>query len=103
MPKGSPKDNTDAAPTVEAATRARDLLDHLTRDELITLADRCDLRVADRRVKAQLADAAARLSSTSLEAYLGDLRRDRLKELCRALGADQRGADKASLIARLMR
>src|SRR5437762_717865 len=79
----------------------RDLLDELTRDELILLADRCNLRVADRRVKAQLIDATARLPAVSLASYLGDLSRDRLKELCRSRGVDDSGREKSALVERL--
>ena len=78
------------------------LLDHLSRDELIALADRCALQVADRRVKAQLIEAAARLPRASLDAYLSDLARDRLKELCRALDLDDSGREKAVIIDRLL-
>ncbi len=79
-----------------------DLLAHLTRDEIIALVERFDLPVADRRVKAQLIDAATRLPVESLASHLGDLSRDRLKELCRAVGFDDGGREKLLLIERLI-
>jgi type I restriction enzyme M protein len=79
----------------------RDLLGLLSRDELLDVADRFELAVADRRVKDQLVDAVASSKKAGLADILADLPRDRLKELCRVLGLDEAGKEKATLIDRL--
>jgi type I restriction enzyme M protein len=77
-----------------------DLLERLTRDELLAIADRYSLRVADRRARDAAASAVA-AAKVPAAALLADLSRDRLKELCRAFGLDESGREKALLIARL--
>jgi type I restriction enzyme M protein len=79
---------------------ARQILDLLTRDELLRLVDHHGVTVADRRQKAQLA-AGLEQQGHGLAALLGDFSRDRLKEICRALGLDDSGRDKATILARL--
>ena len=59
------------------------------------------MEVADRRVKDQLLDVVASSRRAGLAELLGDLSRDRLKEICRALGLDDTGKEKASLVERL--
>ena len=81
-------------------TAKRTLLDHLTRDELADLADRHAVTPRDRRAKAALADALD-MAGPALPDLLTGFSRDRLKELCRALGLDDGGREKAVLIARL--
>ncbi|MFO1052218.1 MAG: class I SAM-dependent DNA methyltransferase [Planctomycetota bacterium] len=78
-----------------------DLLERLTRDELLVLADRYFLPVADRRSR-DAAIAALTTGKVPAHALLGDLPRDRLKELCRALDLDDSGREKALLIDRLV-
>ena len=80
----------------------RTVLAGLTAEELRANVDYYELDVADRRVKAQLVDALAGSRRARVEEILGDLSRDRLKELCRALGLDDSGRKKVDLIARLM-
>lgn len=82
-------------------TTKRETLDLLTRDELLAAVDRFDLSIADRRAKAGLVDAVASSKKATLPEVLGDLSRDRLKELCRALGLDDSGREKAALLERL--
>ncbi len=82
-------------------TTKRETLDLLTRDELLAAVDRFDLSIADRRAKAGLVDAVASSKKATLPEVLGDLSRDRLKELCRALGLDDSGREKAALVERL--
>lgn len=79
----------------------RDVLAHLTRDELLAVVGAHDLQVDDRRVKDKLIDAVASSKKAGLTPILGDLSRDRLKELCRALRLDDGGREKAALIERL--
>ena len=64
--------------------------------------DYYELEVADRRVKAQFVDALAGSRSARVDEILADLSRDRLKELCRALGLDNSGRKKVDLVARLL-
>jgi type I restriction enzyme M protein len=79
---------------------ARQLLDILTRDELLQLADHHGVTVRDRRQKAHLAEQLE-AQGHALPELLADFSRDRLKELCRALGLDDGGKEKAAIIARL--
>ena len=79
----------------------RAVLGELTAEELRANVDYYELEVADRRVKAQLVDALAGSRSARLAEILGDLYRDRLKELCRAFGLDDSGRRKVDLVARL--
>jgi type I restriction enzyme M protein len=78
----------------------RQVLDLLSRDELLALVDAHGVIVGSRRAKAHLAD---RLEEKGLapDLLLGGLSRDRLGELCRALGLDDGGRAKAPLIERL--
>ena len=65
------------------------------------MVDRFELEVADRRVKDRLLDAVALSRRGSLGDVLGGLSRDRLKEICRGLGLDDTGKEKAVLVERL--
>jgi type I restriction enzyme M protein len=78
----------------------RTVLDLLRRDELLPIVDRLGVFVTDRRVKTLLIDALV-AQHPALPDLLADLSRDRLKELCRALGLDDAGREKAALLARL--
>ncbi|MBI2390489.1 MAG: SAM-dependent DNA methyltransferase [Deltaproteobacteria bacterium] len=80
----------------------RAVLEHLTRPELQELVTRFDVEVADRRVKDDLVGALAASRKVQLAPILGDLARERLKELCRALDLDDGGREKALLIERLL-
>jgi type I restriction enzyme M protein len=80
----------------------REILEHLTRDELIAVVERFGLDVADRRAKAGLVEAVAASKKAGLGDVLADLPRDRLKNLCRARGLDDGGREKAALVERLL-
>lgn len=79
----------------------RQILEELKRDELIAAVDRFDLPVADRRVRDLLIEVLASSRKAGITEILGDLKRDRLKELCRAFGLDDSGREKAAIIERL--
>ena len=79
----------------------RQILDQLKRDELIAAVERCELPVADRRVRDLLIAALASSRKATLAEILGDLKRARLKELCRTLGLDDGGREQAVIIERL--
>jgi type I restriction enzyme M protein len=79
----------------------RDVLHLLTRDELISIADAFEVHVQDRRAKDRLVEAVAGSKRATLASFLPDLSRDRLKELCRALGLDDGGREKSVLVERL--
>jgi type I restriction enzyme M protein len=79
----------------------REVLEHLKRDELLAAVDRFELTVEDRRLRSELVDALGSSRRADLTTILEDLPRARLKELCRALGLDDSGREKARLIARL--
>jgi type I restriction enzyme M protein len=79
----------------------REVLQFLGRDELLAIVDRFDLAVADRRAKGGLVEAVAASKKATLVEILPELSRDRLKEICRALGLDDSGREKAALVERL--
>lgn len=79
----------------------REVLAQLTRDELLAAVSSFDLQVQDRRVRDQLIEAVAASKRATISAVLADYSRDRLKELCRALGLDDGGREKAILVERL--
>jgi type I restriction enzyme M protein len=65
----------------------RQVLDLLSRDELLALADGHGLIVGDRRVKAHIADQLETTGPGAARMF-GGFSRDRLADLCRALGLD---------------
>ncbi|MFO0613669.1 MAG: type I restriction-modification system subunit M N-terminal domain-containing protein [Polyangiaceae bacterium] len=79
----------------------RDVLHQFSRDELLAVGAEHNLTVADRSVRDQLVEAVAVLKKATLDAILAPYAPDRLKELCRPLGLDDSGKEKAALIARL--
>jgi type I restriction enzyme M protein len=79
----------------------RDVLSLLSRDELLAVVDRFELAVPDRRAKDGLIEAVAASKKATLAEALPELSRDRLKELCRALGLDDGGREKSALVDRL--
>ena len=78
------------------------ILFELTRDELRDNLDYYQLHVDDRRVRSQLVDALAGSRKARLDEVLGELSRNRLKELCRAFDLDDSGRKKADLVGRLI-
>jgi type I restriction enzyme M protein len=79
-----------------------DLLPLLTRDELLLLARRLDIDVDSRAHKHALVGALVGAKPAAVRAALPDLSRERLKELCRKLGLDDSGREKAPIVARLV-
>ncbi len=79
----------------------RRVLDQLKRDELLAAVERFELPVADRRRRDLLMEALASSRKATLTEVLGDLKRARLKQLCRGLGLDDGGRAKAPIIERL--
>ncbi|MBZ0233266.1 MAG: N-6 DNA methylase [Deltaproteobacteria bacterium] len=79
----------------------RQVVETLHRNELLALADLHELDVEDRRVRDQLVDAISSSRNVVLADALAELSRDRLKELCRALGLDDSGREKSQLVERL--
>ena len=82
--------------------KKRAILAGLTSHELRAVVDSYELPVEDRRVKAKLVGTVARSRKARIAEILSDLPRDRLKELCRALGLDDSARRKADLVARLV-
>lgn len=77
-----------------------DVLSLLTRADLVTLAERFDVSVPAQQRKNEL---VASLSGVrALHDGLMTLSRDRLKEVCRKLGLDERGREKAVIVDRLL-
>ena len=81
----------------------RSILGNLATRELRTAVDGYELVVDDRRVREQLIDALARSRRARVDAILQVLKRDRLKEMCRALDLDDSGREKAEIVARIIR
>jgi type I restriction enzyme M protein len=79
----------------------RAILEHLTTDELRSMVDRFELEVEDRRARGAMIDTIAASRKVDLELALSEMSRNRLKELCRKLGLDDSGRDKAPIVARL--
>ncbi len=79
----------------------RDVLALLTRDELLVVVDRFELAPPDRRAKDGLVDTVASSKKATLAEALPDLPRDRLKDICRALGLDDGGREKSLLVDRV--
>ncbi|MCK9464124.1 MAG: SAM-dependent DNA methyltransferase, partial [Proteobacteria bacterium] len=79
----------------------REIIELLKRDELNEVVERFELDVADRRSKDGLIEAVAASRTATLDEVLGGLKRERLKELCRALRLDDAGREKSEIIARL--
>ena len=86
---------------IAAMPKKRDVLEQLKRDELVAAVEQFELEVEDRRVRDQLLDVLASSRKAALSAVLEPLSRDRLKELCRALGLDDSGRAKSDLVMRL--
>ena len=82
--------------------KKRDILDLLYRDELLEILDAHSLSVADRRRKDDVIEAIASSRTTKLDEILGTFKRDKLKGLCRSLGLDDSGKEKAEIIGRLL-
>lgn len=82
-------------------TRKREILQQLKRDELLGMVDRFGAEVPDRRSKNGIVEALAGSRKVVVAEGLADLARDRLKELCRALGLDDGGREEAALVERL--
>ena len=82
-------------------SRKRSILEELTIDELRAKFDDYELEVDDRRVRAQLIDASARSRKVRIADILYQMSRDRLKQLCRAIGLGDTGRGKAELVGRL--
>ncbi|MFS8067827.1 MAG: SAP domain-containing protein, partial [Byssovorax sp.] len=80
----------------------RDILAQLTGEELLTIIDRFALPVPDRRARESLEGAVASSKKATLAEILPGYARDRLKELCRALGLDDSGKEKAAIVERLL-
>jgi type I restriction enzyme M protein len=80
----------------------RDVLAQLSREELLSVALRFELEVADRRKKDDLLEAVAASKKSTLAEILPELGRERLKALCAAMGLDDGGREKAVLIERLL-
>jgi type I restriction enzyme M protein len=80
----------------------RDVLAQLTREELLTIIDRFALPVPDRRAREGLEGAVASSKKATLVEILPGYARDRLKELCRALGLDDSGKEKAPIVERIL-
>jgi type I restriction enzyme M protein len=79
----------------------REVLQLLTRDKLLAIIDGFELAVPDRRLKEGWVETIATSKRATLADILPALSRDRLKELCRVLGLDDSGREKAALIGRI--
>jgi adenine-specific DNA-methyltransferase len=80
----------------------REILDLLDRESLQAVADRVKVEVGDRRAKANLVAALDKSPKVTALAILEDRGRDDLKEICRRLGLDDGGREKADLIERIL-
>lgn len=74
----------------------------MKRDELLGWLDAYQLEVPDRRVRASIVDALVACAGVELSDVLVQLKRDDLKALCRKLGVDDSGKEKAPIIERIL-
>jgi type I restriction enzyme M protein len=88
--------------TLRAMPSKRDVVAQLSKAELLSVVDRHELSVPDRRVRDGLMEVVAASKKATLDEILPELSRDRLKELCVALGLDDGGREKALLVDRLL-
>ena len=79
----------------------RQVLDLLTKSELLEWVEFYELPVADRHVRDRLVDALASSRRANLDEILPGFSKDRLKELCSTLGLRTSGLDKAGLVDQL--
>ena len=80
----------------------RDILQLLYRDELLETLDAHSLSVPDRRKKDDIVETIASSRKTKLDHILSGFKRDRLKGMCRSLGLDDSGKEKAEIVGRLL-
>lgn len=80
----------------------RAVLENLPLADLKALADAAGVEVADKRKGSALADSLKALDPAHLRVLLIDLPRAALKEVCRALGLDDSGREKALMVDRLI-
>lgn len=88
-------------PTEGSPATKREILDALPRRALLNILDRFELDVADRRKRAEILERLASSRKANVPDILDTLSRDQLKEVCRHLGLDDRGKEKAVLIGRI--
>ena len=80
----------------------REVLELLSRDELLAVVDLFGVEVPERRGKEGIVDALVASRKGVLAQGLADFSRDRLKDLCRALGvrkSNERPAGVMSAVA----
>ncbi len=82
--------------------KRRDILACLTRARLVELARIFDIRGITGLAKADIVDALARAQTVPTEALLAQLKRTELKAICRHLGLDDSGREKARIIRRIL-
>lgn len=81
---------------------AHEILNLLSRADLLAIAERFEVSLPERRRRAVIIDELVPALQDRLEEALLTLPRETLKKLCRELDLDQRGREKAILVARLV-
>jgi superfamily II DNA or RNA helicase len=79
----------------------RQVLDLLSRHELLTYLDKYELVVPDRRLKDAIVETLAAAHRVQLDQLLIGFKRAQLQEMCRALGLEDSGREKALFVERL--
>lgn len=77
-------------------------LEQLPRDRLAELTARYELEVEDRRAASSHIDAIIRSRKVVFGEVLAGLKREELKEICRALGIDDSGKEKDAIVERIL-
>lgn len=80
-------------------TKKRDVLVHLSREELLAAADRLGVELPERRAREPIEEAMADSGKAPVPEVLADLTRDPLTEIFRALGLDDLGRAFAAIVA----
>jgi len=80
----------------------RQVLESMSKNDLLPFVESWELEVADKRVKDQVVDALAKSKKARLEEILEALSRDGLKALCQSLQLDDGGRKKSDLVDRIL-
>ncbi len=88
-------------PDLPAKVR-RAALEALGRDTLANLTAKFNIAVPDRRATAAHVEALVRSRTVEFSALLGELQRDDLKAICKALGLETSGREKEVLVQRIL-
>ena len=83
-------------------SRKRQILDALSKTTLLEVARSHEITGLSALQKAEVVDALAGSRSVQPEDFLPSLSRDDLKAICREMGLDDSGREKAAIVTRIL-